>query len=83
LDTPSGTKYSTGIITYEAYTNGTYTVTGTIPLSVTQGNFTPAGVKTFHFAVGTRRYQIEFDPAIPKTNYDALSITFTIEWGRL
>jgi len=84
-DPPSGTRLAltSGAVTFAAYTPGSYSITGTLALTVSQGNFTPAGITVFHFPVGSRMYQIEFDPAIEKTSSDVVSVTFTISWGRL
>lgn len=80
---PTGTPINIPALSFASYVAGTYTITGTISMGVTYGNFTPAGIVTVVFPVGSNMYQIEFDPAIPKTNIDNLSITFTMDWGRL
>lgn len=40
-------------------------------------------IRSIVHRIGPFCYQIEFTPAIPKTDEDILSLTFEVEWGRL
>lgn len=83
---PSGTTASvTG--TNASYTNGSYSRQHTINASISQANFA-GGIRSARFAEGgasairTARYQIEFNPPIPKTSSHTFSLTVSRSWGR-
>jgi hypothetical protein len=63
-----------------AYVSGSLTTSVTVSASITQGNFA-SGIKSIQFRLGDY-WQVEFDPVIPKTDQDTLSITFEMTWGR-
>ena len=65
-----------------SYVPGSYERTFTRSLSVNQANFT-TGLRSFYFRRGIGKFQIQFDPAIPKESTDTLSFTYTIKWGRI
>ena len=78
---PSGGQYSSGAVTGPAYVNGTCTTSLKYTWGVTEGNV-PGGIRSIAFSLGIGRYQIEFNPPIPKTNLDTLSLTFSHSWAR-
>ena len=75
---PSGVRDYLAYTT--AYVSGSLTTSVTVSASITQGNFA-SGIKSMWFALGAY-WQVEFDPVIPKTDQDTLSITFEMTWGR-
>jgi len=75
--TPSGVS---DYLACTAYVSGSLTTSVTVSASITQGNFA-SGIKSIQFRLGDY-WQVEFDPVIPKTDQDTLSITFEMTWGR-
>ena len=76
-------SYPSGVSDYlecTAYVSGSLTTSATVSASITEGNFA-SGIKSMWFALGAY-WQVEFDPVIPKTDQDTLSITFEMTWGR-
>ena len=63
-----------------AYVSGSLTTSVTVSASIEQGNLA-SGIKSIRFHLG-EYWQVEFDPVIPKTDQDTLSITFEMTWGR-
>ena len=65
--------------------NGTYignlVAEHTAFLGINQGNF-PLGIGTITAQLGGLSYQFQFEPRIPKTNLDELSLVFRHTWGR-
>ena len=85
LSTPSGNSggdlpYTQGVV--GSYVAGTFTLTFTLTATITDWNLA-RGIKSILFPWGFRWYQVEFDPVIPKTSEDVLSLTFTHTWGRV
>lgn len=80
-DTPTGSYSSATSSKEESYVTGTYSAAVTYFFGVDAGNI-PGGIKSINFTMGTGRYQVEFTPAIPKTNKDTLSLTFGYSWAR-
>jgi hypothetical protein len=76
---PSGDSDSLESTEY-AYVSGSLTTSVTVSASIEQGNLA-SGIKSIRFQLGDV-WQVEFDPAIPKTDQDTLSITFEMTWGR-
>ena len=74
---PSGDKEH---LTCTAYVSGSLTTSVTVSASIIDGNFA-SGIKSIQFRLGDY-WQVEFDPVIPKTDQDTLSITFEMTWGR-
>lgn len=68
--------------TVGSYTNGTYYRDITATATTATGNLA-GGIRTVVFKIGVGRFQVQFDPAIPKTASDTLSITFRHSWGRV
>jgi hypothetical protein len=67
---------------FETYVTSNYFVVQVLTLSLAQGNFTPDRVVTFRTSVGCFMYQIVFDPGIPKTLNDVVSVRFKVAWDR-
>lgn len=78
---PGGAAYSSTSVVVPTYVKGTYTTSIKYTWGITDGN-APGGIRSVTFGLGIGRYQIEFDPPIPKTNMDTLSLTFTNSWAR-
>jgi hypothetical protein len=53
----------------------------TISRSLIQGNLV-GGIRSGAWLIGPGRYQLQFDPAIPKTSSDLLSFVIKQSWGR-
>lgn len=80
---PSGT---TGLLTATplAYSSGSYTRATTVSAGLNDGNLS-GGIRSILLqrnAGGVGRYQIQFDPAIPKGNTKVLSLTIQHSWAR-
>ncbi len=63
------------------YINNSYKGRVVVSPSTTQGNLA-GGIKSIKYTLGWGSYQIEFTPAIPKTNLDVLNLTFEVAYGR-
>jgi len=77
---PSGDQDILDCTAYTAYVSGSLTTSVTVSASIEQGNLA-SGIKSIRFCLGDY-WQVEFDPVIPKTDQDTLSITFEMTWGR-
>ena len=73
---------STTYVTIDPYIDGSFTSTYTLALPPSVGNLA-AGIKSLMFIWGPNYHQIEFGTAIPKTDVDSLSLTFTQTWDRV
>ena len=78
---PGGAAYYSTRAMVPTYINGTYAVSIKYTWGITEGN-APGGIRSIDFVLGIGRYQVEFNPPIPKTNMDTLSLTFTNSWAR-
>lgn len=79
---PSGSYVdSADSVTPSAYVNGSYEQNFTVGLNLTSGN-DPAGLRSLTGTMGMGFYQLQFDPAIPKTSDDTLSMVVKHTWGR-
>ncbi len=78
---PAGTNYSATSSSAKEYLVDTHSTEITYTFGVDQGNV-PGGIKSITFIMGTGLYQVEFTPAIPKSNMDSLSLTFSNSWAR-
>lgn len=77
---PSFTSANRAIsATNDAYTNGTFTRTGSLLWSTGQSNFS---ITVFVLNFGCCAFQMSVDPPINKQNTDELTIGVTIQWGR-
>lgn len=52
-----------------------------ISFGINQGNF-PTGLGTICVQLGGLSYQFQFEPKLPKTNLDELTMSFLHTWGR-
>lgn len=77
---PSGTEKNVSTSTI-AYIANSLNCRLSINADTTQGNFTE-GVKSVVFCLGWGTYQLRFDPAIPKTDLDTLSLTVGVSFAR-
>jgi hypothetical protein len=64
--------------TYVAYSNE---IGYTISASLTQGNLT-GGIRSILLRAGPQQLQVQFNPKIPKTATDILTLNFVHRWGR-
>jgi hypothetical protein len=76
---PTGTS-STITGTANAYVDSSLERSYTLDLSLTQGNI--GGIRSLSAVVGPAAFQLQFDPAIPKTSSDLLSFVIKQSWGR-
>lgn len=70
--------------TSSPYVNGSFTATGVFTCSAAQGNLT-GGIRSILVSATSgdiKQFKIQFNPPIPKTNNDALSIALSVSWGR-
>ena len=80
---PGGTSQALSI-TALAYGSGSYTRAVTVSAGLNEGNFV-GGIRSIligAYSYGSGRYQIQFDPAIPKDNTKVLSLTIQHTWAR-
>ena len=80
---PSGT-FDTLSVTPLAYSSGSYARASTVSAGLNQANFS-GGIRSivnFGYYGGVGRYQIQFNPAIPKDNTKVLSLTIQHTWAR-
>ncbi len=77
---PSGSSENVSTTNLE-YINNSYKGRAVVFSSTTQGNLA-GGIKSIKYTLGWGSYQIEFTPAIPKTNLDVLNLTFEVAYGR-
>lgn len=77
---PSGTDLS---VLHEPvpYVENSLTLKSEIRVNTTQGNF-ESGIRSVRFSLGWGEYQIQFDPVIPKTDLDTLSLFFAVTYAR-
>lgn len=78
---PSGTYSNLNSPSTLAYTAGNYYIDRVIKVLASQGNFTGEAVRSLWAKAGIGCYQIQFDPAIPKTTDDAIDFTLRIIWA--
>lgn len=81
---PSGTSGYNITATPLAYSSGSYARAATVSAGLNDGNLS-GGIRSIvisSYAGGASRYQIQFDPAIPKDNTKVLSLTIQHTWAR-
>jgi hypothetical protein len=79
---PAGTYVTGAWTSTPAYSAGTRKRTGTLAWDPTQANFA-GGIPAVQISTGAGAYQIGFDPPIPKTDVDTLTLNLsTPVWGR-
>ena len=79
---PSGSSSNASSKSPTAYSAGSLTWQFSATWDLDRGNFATGirSVRPAYTGIGT--YQVQFDPAIPKTNSDTLTLTFSYSWGR-
>lgn len=82
---PSGTSSSNSSVANNAYSAGSFTLSGTATWGLTQGNVAggvTAAQVTFGTGTGSRgSYQIGFGTAIPKDASHVLTLNFSTSWA--
>lgn len=63
------------------YEQNSLTAKSEIRAGTTQANLVD-GIRSFRLCLGWGEYQIQFDPVIPKTDLDALSLFFAVTYAR-
>ena len=77
---PSGNSSNPLTNTVAAYTPSSLLIATTVLLTPAQGNFDDS-IKSLQVPLNCF-WQVEFNPVIPKTDQDSLSLTFELTWGR-
>ena len=72
---------------FDSFTNAAYVTDSfelylTLVLGLTKGNHV-SGLRSIFFPWGINYHQCQFDPAIPKTSDDIVTLTFKKTWGRV
>jgi len=82
--TPTGQigTYNAFTYTWDAYVPGTFEAYGTITIPLANGNHA-SGLRSVTFPGGIKYRQLQFDPPIPKTSDDIVSIRLYQTWGRV
>jgi len=80
-ETPSGTIMNVNPLTALGYEAGSLSRKGTMSLGLNSGN-SETGLKSALFRFGIGTFQVEFTPAIMKTDERLLDLEFSHSWGR-
>lgn len=81
-DSPSGSVANTGSsYTTGAYSNNSFQRDGSLAMGLNDGNLA-GGIKVFVFQNRIGTFQVEFTPAIPKTNAQLLTLNMRVSWAR-
>lgn len=80
------TKFPSGSDSYVThnsvpYVQNSFTAKSVVSVDTTQGNFV-GGIRSISICLGWGEYQMQFDPAIPKTDLDTLNLTFAVTYAR-
>ena len=78
---PSGATAGSQSLTGVAYVASSLQRKVVLPFGLDQGNLA-GGIKSATFKQGIGSFQVQFDPAIPKTNERTLSLQISHSWGR-
>jgi len=78
---PSGASERDVSLTVNGYVSGSLSRKATMSLGLGAGNFA-TGIKCALFKFGIGTFQVEFTPAIMKTNQRLLNLEFSHSWGR-
>jgi hypothetical protein len=78
---PSGLS-QTGTQTCASYVTSNYYVIHTFSWTLAQANLSP-GIKCVTYSLGMIRYQLEFNPYVPKTANDVFNFKVKCTWGRV
>lgn len=79
--TPSDKFGSVYNITPRSYVPGSYERIFDYDIGLNDGN-NPLGIRSMAMKMGIGYYQIQFDPAIPKTSNDVLKLSVKYSWAR-
>lgn len=81
---PSSAIHTSGAFTWShnSYVKGSFELYSTINIPVNTCNHAN-GLRCISFALGQKYHQIQFDPAIPKTSDDIITLRLKQSWGRL
>ena len=63
------------------YVQNSFTAKSVVNVDTYQGNFV-GGIRSITLCLGWGEYQMQFDPAIPKTDLDTLSLSFAVTYAR-
>ena len=80
-ESPSGTTLLADSLAVSAYEANSLTRKVTMGFGLGAGNF-GTGIKSAFFKVGIGAFQVEFTPAIMKTDERLLNLEFSHSWGR-
>jgi len=64
-----------------AYVDSSMEISFTASATIALGNLS-GGIREMHGALGQGYFQIQFDPPIPKTSIDVLTVVITLSWSR-
>lgn len=79
---PSGSSARiVGQTTKGSYTSGTYTLSMSCAISLSQVNFS-GGISAFMITTNHGSFQFSVSPAIPKTNLYTLTMNWNVSWAR-
>jgi hypothetical protein len=78
---PSGTTSQSTSHTVQAYSAGSLERRFSIVFDLDRGNLT-GGLRSVRVKAGVGTFQVQFDPAIPKTLNDRLTLVYYHSWGR-
>ena len=80
-ESPSGSSSNADSLTALSYEANSLTRKATMSLGLDNGNFA-TGIKSAFFKGGIGSFQVEFTPAIMKTDERLLNLEFSHSWGR-
>ncbi|MBN7822254.1 hypothetical protein [Bowmanella yangjiangensis] len=78
---PSGTSANIGVASSASYVSGSFQLDRIQIAAAGVANF-GTGLRSMLMKIGIGAYQIQFDPAIPKTNVDQVELTIRLSWAR-
>lgn len=78
---PSGQSAFNASINNLAYSNNSLRQDATLSWGLDQGNVS-GGIRSVYYQTSVGAYQTQFDPPIPKTNVDVVSVSFRVGWAR-
>lgn len=81
---PANSITSSGAFTWthDSYVNDSFELYSTINIPVNTSNHA-SGLRCLSFALGQKYHQIQFNPAIPKTSDDIITLRLKQSWGRV
>ena len=63
------------------YVQNSFTAKSAVSVGAAQGNLV-GGIRSITICLGWGEYQMQFDPAIPKTDLDTLNLSFAVTYAR-